>query len=153
MSEKDSVEIHVLSDPCNLCVVRAAVSAAADRFGLDEPARDKVVLAVDEAMTNVIRHGYKQRTDGAIDVTLSRVRDNGRSGIQVVIEDEVGPVDVERIARRSLDEVRPGGLGVNIIYESFDQVEYSPRPDAVGLKLTLRKYQPVPRAKESADRQ
>ena len=140
MPAKDSIEIRVLSDPCHLCVVRAAISAAADRGGLEEPERDKLVLATDEAMSNVIRHGYGGRTDSPIAVTLSKINENGRAGIQVVIEDESGTVDVSRIRRRSLDEVRPGGLGVNIIYDSIDEVDYAPRPGDVGLRLTLRQF-------------
>ena len=134
------IQIRLLSDPNLLCVVRAAVEAAAGKFGLGHEDSDRLELAVDEALTNVIRHGYGGRTDQSICVTLAPVRHEGAAGVEVVIEDESGKVDLDRIRGREFDEVKPGGLGVSIIREACDVCDYQQRSDGRGLRLMLRKF-------------
>ena len=134
------IQIRLLSNPHLLCVVRAAVEAAAGRFGLGHEESDRLELAVDEALTNIIRHSYGGRTDQPICVTLSPVDHDGAPGLEVVIEDESGPVDVATIRGRPLDDLKPGGLGVTIIREACDICEYQQRSDGRGLRLTLRKF-------------
>ena len=56
----------------------------------------------------------------------------------IVIEDEARQIDPAFIKGRELDDVRPGGLGVHIIREVMDVVEYESR-DGVGMRLTLFK--------------
>ena len=65
MANTEHILLRILSQPRYLCVVRAAEEMAATRMGLDTDDADRVVLAVDEACANVIRHGYRGR-DGAI---------------------------------------------------------------------------------------
>jgi serine/threonine-protein kinase RsbW len=54
-----------------------------------------------------------------------------------VLIDQGGPCNPELIRGRSLREVRPGGLGVHIIREVFDVVDYTPMES--GTRLTLEK--------------
>src|SRR5437870_1203577 len=51
------LELH--SDPEMLCVVRGAVQQLAEVAGLPEAECRSVTLAVDEALTNIIRHAYQ----------------------------------------------------------------------------------------------
>ena len=143
MTKDTPIAIRVTSEPRYLCVVRAAVEAAADRLGLSEDEAAKLVLAVDEAMTNTIRHGYQGQPGRPIWVTLSPVESDGgdrREGIEVVIEDETTGIDVSQIRPRPRDQSKPGGLGMHIIREAVDEARYEPRGDGPGLRLTLRKY-------------
>lgn len=134
------IQIRVDSDPKHLCVVRSAVETAAEIFGLAEGDGNKLVLAVDEAMTNIIRHGYHGKSDQPIWVTLSPVKQNGHVGIEVVIDDETEHVDPSAIKPKPMDPTRPGGLGVAIIQQSVDQCAYQCRSDGKGIRLTLRKF-------------
>jgi anti-sigma regulatory factor (Ser/Thr protein kinase) len=134
------IEIRIDSDPQFLCVVRSAVEKAAATFGLPQSDCDRLVLAVDEALTNIIRHGYGGRSDQPIWITLSPVHNNGAPGVEVVIDDETRDVDLQSIKARSLDQVRPGGLGVSIIQQSVDECAYQCRADSQGIRLTLRKF-------------
>ena len=52
------------SNPRFLSVVRAAVGELGVIFGLPDDECVGVTLAVDEALANVIRHAYKNRTIG-----------------------------------------------------------------------------------------
>ncbi len=139
---KPHVYMEVRSDPIYLSGARQLIAAIAQRLGFDEMACSQIALAVDEALCNVIRHGYDRATDRPIWVSVWPSRpapDEGvESGMLIVIEDEARQVDPAVIKGRDLDDVRPGGLGVHIIKEVMDEVEYEAR-DRQGMKLTLFK--------------
>ena len=94
-----------------------------------------MVLAVDEACQNVVRHAYGNKGDG--DMVIDLRREQGE--FQVLIRDFAAPVDVARIKPRELDDVRPGGLGVHFIREVMDRMDYLPPPDGQGNLLRLGK--------------
>jgi anti-sigma regulatory factor (Ser/Thr protein kinase) len=137
------VELRIVSQPRYLCVARAAIGAAVEKLGFDDGSCGQVMLALDEALANVMRHGYKGRTDGPIWVTFEPIDANGKLGFRIVIEDEAQQVDPEVIRGRDLEEVRPGGLGVHIIKKIMDKVEYT-RRDAGGMRLVMIKTAPRP---------
>jgi len=137
---RSDVELRILSQPRYLCVVRAAVEALAEKIGFDNEACGKIILCVDEAVTNVIRHGYKEQPDKPIVVRLNPVCEASRDGIEIVIEDECCSVDLSRIKPRALDDVRPGGLGTHIMSELMDVARFAHRSDGDGVQLTMRKY-------------
>ncbi len=120
-------------------MVRAAVEAAAVRLGLSEDAAGKVVLAVDEAASNVIRHGYGGRQDRPIWMRISPIDFEGNPAMEILIEDECQGVDLNKIKGRPLEEIRPGGLGVHIIQGVMDAVEYRHREDGAGISLRMVK--------------
>jgi len=135
------IRIELVSDPMYLCGARELVACIAHRVGFDDISCSKIALAVDEAMCNVIRHGYKRDTARPIWVTITPSRPEGErpGAIEVVIEDEAEQVDPERIVGRALDDVRPGGLGVHIMREVMDLVEYSKRePGGMRLRMVKR---------------
>jgi anti-sigma regulatory factor (Ser/Thr protein kinase) len=70
-----------------------------------------VILAVDEACANIIRHAYAGRTDGEIRISVHTRAD----GIEFLLVDQGLPADPSCFPERSLDEVRPGGLGLPLI--------------------------------------
>lgn len=92
-----------------------------------------IILAVDEACANIIRHAYKGRPDGSIIISCKERED----GIEFLLVDQGEPADTSRWHRRSLDEVRPGGLGLNLIYAVMDEVQY--RQGEGGNELVLAK--------------
>lgn len=144
MIERPHIRVEMLSNPLYLSGARELVAAVADRLGFSDEACGHIKLAVDEALCNVIRHGYDRRPDGPIWLTLQPLGpaccgDSGdTAGLQIVIEDEARQVDPEQIRSRDLDEVRPGGLGVHIISEVMDEVRYEKR-DGAGMRLTMLK--------------
>lgn len=129
------IELRFRSCPTNLAAVRGCVESLAASAGFGDEWRFRIVLAVDEALANVIRHGYCGRTDGEIHLRAS-IPPGG--GIRLEIEDECPTVDPASIRDRNLEEVRPGGLGWPIIRETFDRHEWRPRGD-VGMYLLLER--------------
>lgn len=69
-TEPPHVRVEMFSQPRYLSGARDLVSAVARRFGFDESACGQIALAVDEALCNIIRHGYDRRTDGRIWIML-----------------------------------------------------------------------------------
>jgi anti-sigma regulatory factor (Ser/Thr protein kinase) len=136
------LRLQMLSRPRLLAAARAMVSNVAQRLGFNEVECGQISLAVDEALCNVINHGYDRRPDGRIWLSVWAL-DEGRPGMRIVLEDEARQVDPATIQSRSLEDVRPGGLGVYIIREVMDEAVYECR-DGGGMRLTMIKRQPRP---------
>jgi len=95
-----------------------------------------MVLGVDEACTNIIRHAYELRDDQLIALSLE-IRDDC---VRMRLRDYGMQPPVEALhRRRQRDEViRPGGLGLMMIRNAFDQVDYILRRRGTELVLTKK---------------
>ena len=138
--EQGEIVIQITSEPRCFCVVRAAVEAAALVYDLGPFEAGQVKLAVTEALANVARHGYKGRPDQPICIKLAPAQNGQQRGLTIEIEDECLDVDLRQIKGRPLDEIRPGGLGVHIIREIMDHVEYRQRSNGHGVCLRMSKF-------------
>lgn len=111
-----------------LCVVRAALGQLTETLGFSPEECRAVVLAVDEALTNVIRHAYLGKPDRPIEASFRRIQVPGDAGLrdalEIVLTDSGVRVRGEELRGRSLDEVKPGGLGLHFIRESMDIIEF-----------------------------
>ena len=132
------IRLELRSNPIYLSGARELVSAVAKRLGFDDIECSKVALAVDEALCNIIRHGYDRAEDRPIWISLWPIDHDQPGGLRIVIEDEAKQVIPERMRGRDLADIRPGGLGVHIIREVMDEVEFAPRPD-IGMRVTMIK--------------
>ena len=117
------VALRVPSQPERLRLIRAVIAEAAQSSGCSQDCVRDIVLAVDEACQNVIRHAYGGDPNREIYLDIRLDEDH----IVFDIVDFAEPVDVEKIRPRSLDDVRPGGLGTHFIKECMDKTEYPPR--------------------------
>ncbi|MDX2133096.1 MAG: ATP-binding protein [Planctomycetota bacterium] len=139
MSERPDLRVEMVSNPRYLCALRELMISMSRQLDFTETQCSQIALAVDEAVTNIIRHGYAGRTDRPIVVAVMPFRDVARGeGVRIVIEDEARQVDPSTIRGRDLADIRPGGLGVHIIREVMDDVAYE-RRGAAGMRLTLVK--------------
>lgn len=157
------IRVEIRSNPLYLAGVRELVSNVAKRLGFPEESAGQIALAVDEALCNVIRHGYAKAPDrpiwlsmwpegGAWNGTAPTAGCGCGSNVQtqtmpdalkIVIEDEARQVDPSVIRSRDLDEIRPGGLGVHIIQTVMDQAVYERRAGS-GMRLTMTKKRVSP---------
>lgn len=167
IGEPPQIRLQLMSNPQYLSGARELVGAVAKRLGFADEACGKIALAVDEALCNVIRHGYGRETNRPIWVSIwpliepgeqvsaaaSKARGGGDtlpSALRIVIEDEARQVDPAVIRSRDLEEIRPGGLGVHIIKAVMDEVVYE-RREKVGMRLTMIKRR-TPEADDHMDR-
>jgi len=135
------IEIRLPADPEYLCVVRGAVEKVTEVSGLSSPESESVVLAVCEALSNVIDHSYGGRCSEPIIVTLGRrvAGPKQAAALAIVVRDFGKQVDPKRIKSRNLSDVKPGGLGVHIIRSVMDEVEYS-HARGGGMQLRMAKH-------------
>jgi len=147
MDADDLIRISIPSDSAYLALVRTLIDKAARLVGFAEDDVGQIVLAVDEACTNIIRHQYDGRPGERLDLGLRLDERAGR--IELTLRD-YGPVrDPELFRGRDLEEVRPGGLGLHIIRQVMDEVDYAPAP---GGGMQLRLVKAVTTARVSKDR-
>ena len=128
--------------PDCLSSIRHKVQAAAQAAGCSEEAAAEVVLAVDEACQNIIRHAYGGSGEVVLDMRLSPEAPYGKAALVVQLIDFAPPVDVDKIKSRPLDELRPGGLGVYFMLSVMDEVGFVPPPEGAGNLLRMIKAIP-----------
>lgn len=135
MAGRALLALEVQAQPEALRSVRGALTSALDRSGVSAEARDRLVLAVDEAMANVIRHAYGNSGHGRVRFTLTR----DRGMLRFRLRDFAPPVDPAQVKPRDLSVCRPGGLGINFIDETMDRWCLRPLPRGRGNVLTMCK--------------
>ena len=117
--------------------IREFVKSAAHNYALDEVPISDLILAVDEAVTNTIVHGYKGR-GGAIQVHFEF---DGAAAI-VRLRDEAPGFDpcsyLNMDLKDALEKDTPGGFGLHLIKKSVDELSYR-IPEEGGNELTLVK--------------
>lgn len=133
------IRICIRSVPAHLPVVRAAVEKACEAVGFDDRETARIVLSVDEALANIIRHAYEYADDKPIEMELSVLGREAPEGIEICLRDYGHRVDPSVIKPRDLDDFRPGGLGVHIIKECMDTVTYERPPDGGTLLRMVRR--------------
>jgi anti-sigma regulatory factor (Ser/Thr protein kinase) len=88
---------------------------------------DEILLAIDEAVQNIIRHAYEMKANQPIDVEIQKTKN-----FSIKIRDYGKQVELSSIAPRKLNEVRPGGLGVHFIRTICKNVKYEHAKDNKG---------------------
>ena len=128
------VKFAMPSDPRYLPVVRGAVAALAEAMGWDEAECRAITLAIDEALTNIIRHAYHERADGLIELECREDAD----GLEITLLDRGESPDRSKICAKEIGRAEPGGLGTHIIREVMDRVSYEVSPE--GNRFSAHKY-------------
>jgi anti-sigma regulatory factor (Ser/Thr protein kinase) len=140
MGKRKDFHLELTSDAEKLRDVRDAIRAWADEDGWEEHDIADIVLAVDEALTNVIRHSYGGEPGQRILVDVKAIDEPRRSAaIEIRIRDFGKQVPLDSIAGRDLADLRPGGLGVHIIHCVMEGARYRHMPDG-GTELYMKKY-------------
>jgi anti-sigma regulatory factor (Ser/Thr protein kinase) len=119
------VTFEMCSQARCLPIVRATVAQLAAMVGWNETESRCITMAVDEALTNVIRHAYHGRSDARIELHCHA----GEDQLEIRIRDTGDPPDRSQICAREVGCDRIGGLGTHIIREVMDTVSYESRRD------------------------
>jgi anti-sigma regulatory factor (Ser/Thr protein kinase) len=138
-------KLAFLGDTCELASVRRTVREFFHGCGIGECEAELMVVAIDEACTNVIRHAY-HKACRPVRLSLEHHPDGT---LEIILRDYGTPCDPAKIRGRALGRFRPGGLGVHLIRRAFDEVSYLPQPR--GTRLVMRKFpsgEPLPDTKK-----
>ena len=93
-----------------------------------------MVLGIDEASSNVIRHAYNSATTERIILSCEHVG----GSIRFTLRDFGNPADPAALEGRPQDTLEPGGLGLHFIRRVFDSVDYRARKPGTELVLLKR---------------
>jgi len=87
-----------------------------------EEGKDELVLAIAEAAQNIVKHAYKDNQD-TTDKMQIKISFNSNK-LEIGFFDKGKPVIEENIKHRSLDDIKPGGLGTYFIQQIMDEVVF-----------------------------
>lgn len=108
----------------NLDAMREFVGQAARDSGMDEDEVYQVILAVDEACSNIIQHAYCETVEGNIEITCNITPE----GLKVILRDHGKPFDPSKIPAPNLCpdvKKRPvGGMGLHIMRNLMDEIVF-----------------------------
>jgi sigma-B regulation protein RsbU (phosphoserine phosphatase) len=121
--------------PEELHGVREVVARACETCNCEQSLSTDLIIAVGEACQNVVRHAYKGRETG--EATLEIYCKDGI--LEFYLLDSAPPVDQNKVKPKWPEELAPGGLGICLIHDIMDEVEYLPAPAARGNLLRMVK--------------
>lgn len=117
--------------------MRNFVQQTAESLDVDSRLVEDVVLAVDEAVTNIILHGYKGQP-GWIELVVQRENNT----LTVRLRDQAPQFNPTAVAEPDLtlplEKRKPGNLGIYLMKKMVDFVVYEPGSQG-GNQLTLIK--------------
>ncbi len=131
--------LALYSNPRVLSAVRGAVERLTETLGFPAVECRSITRAVDEALTNIVRHSYGNRLDQPIAMyfrTAQRQHDGQvQNGLEILLCDRGPAVDPSKFQGRPLEEIRPGGLGLHFIQQAMDTVEFNRKGPTNRLRL------------------
>jgi len=105
----------------NLKKIRATIKDFLKIYEVDLKIIKNIQLAVDEAVTNIIKHAYKGENKNNI-IKIELELKNKKFLIHLY--DNGIKVNKNNIKPRSLDNIKPGGLGTYFIDQLMDETKY-----------------------------
>src|SRR5690554_3908037 len=111
----DFIEMKVPAKPEYVGVIRLTVSGLANRLGFSYEEIEDLKVAISEAVTNAVKHAYKENETGEVTVGFGlyedrleiMIADYGGSFDLKSIKEDIGPYD-ENVPVRNMKE---GGFG------------------------------------------
>ncbi len=120
--------LKVKSRTENLSSIRDFVSSAASEVNISKDVIENIILAVDEACTNIIKHAYKYSPDGEIIIKIKP----SKSKFEIKILDYGLTFEPDKIPEPDLQKYyrqrRVGGLGIYLMRTLMDEVKFSTVP-------------------------
>ena len=115
-----TLKLQFPSDPKFLSLLRSLIGSAAKMVGFGEKEVGNLQLAVDEAVTNIIRHSLKNDFGRTIEAELVL----GERALEVMFRDDGEPAGKDDLKPKEPSPNRPGGLGLYLMHECMDKVSY-----------------------------
>lgn len=141
MSESRKQILSIRADYALLAQLRDFVRHAGTEVGLSDEERDKLVLAIDEAATNIITHVAKHEHHG-IDCWCTLDSDEHLIVCELVYEadvefDPISAPQPDEIMKR-VQEFKRGGYGLFLMHTLVDSIEYRREGDRNIIRLVKK---------------
>jgi anti-sigma regulatory factor (Ser/Thr protein kinase) len=117
-----------------LTVIRHTIGSLTAILGWNDSESHAITLAVEEALTNKIRHAYGYRPEGRIQFQFR----TEPGALVFQLTDQGEPPDPAKICARERDSLQPGGFGTHIMKDVMDQVVYRTTEEGNHVILTKR---------------
>lgn len=131
--------LKVKSRTENLSQIRDFINSAASEVNLSKDIVENIILAVDEACTNIIKHAYKYSPNGEI---LINVKPSASKFVVSIIDNGIS-FEPETIPEPDLQKYyrqrRVGGLGIYLMKTLMDDVKYVSKPGKYNEVLLTKK--------------
>jgi len=118
-------KLKVSADTKNLVTIASFIEKVLRHKHLESDIVEEVLVAVDEAATNVIKHSYKSKPEGYLRIILK----TNKSKIEVSIFDSGNIFDPKKVPMpdlsRDLGKRQLGGMGMFLMKKFMDDVTYS----------------------------
>lgn len=119
-------ELSIPNDTKYLATVREAIFDLIARSDFPGDDVNRIVLAVDEAVANIIEHAYHDQPNGEMEIGLTLHADAEK--FEVIVADAGRQFDPHGVGTPNMEEhVRLGkksGLGIFLMRKIMDQVSY-----------------------------
>ncbi|MCP4020731.1 MAG: ATP-binding protein [Desulfobacteraceae bacterium] len=129
-------QLQVASHPKHLKDIRNLLKKITAAGNLSQVASDSIILAVDEACSNIIRHSYNNDPGGKIELFFNL--DAKRLSIRIV--DYGTPCSPKILKPKVTEELQPGGLGIQIIHQVMDSVTYDFNDKDKNVLLMIKEF-------------
>ncbi len=133
--QKHTSSLVIHSQTHRLKEVREFVAEQAQLHGFQEDDINKIVIAVDEACTNIIKHGYRFAENETIKIQINR----SGNEFEILITDHGKKFDPSSVAvpnmQEYLSQYHRGGLGIYLMKRIMDKVEFSFQQQTNTLRL------------------
>jgi serine/threonine-protein kinase RsbW len=123
------------------------IEGLAARYGIPASVQSAIDLCLEEALSNVIRHGYAGVDDRSVTVRFTMPSEGC---FRFVIEDEAplfNPLEAPELPALSpTEECRVGGQGIRFLRHFANVLEYEPTTTGNRLTMTFSDSRSGPRA-------
>ncbi len=127
-------ETVVLDSEAKQCApFREKLRALLIKAAFDDKTAGGIVLAADEALTNIIRHAYGGKS-GRVEIDVRDFSDR----MEITFRDHGQKFDPTQLPEPELPPTKGGGLGVYFMKQLMDKVEYDGK--GPGNRLVLTKF-------------
>lgn len=120
---------------CQLKHIRHKTQQVVEQVGFDAKCCQEIILSMDEAITNIIRHAYKGMDDGEIELEIKQQNKT----LVFYLRDFAPEVYDSTIRPRDLSNPLPGQMGINFIDSVMDSWEFATPKDGYGNLLIMKK--------------
>lgn len=132
------VKLRIPSRPIFLRKTREVIDEICSRAGFSSRKTHELKLAINEAIANIIEHGYKNDPDKVIYLYFLIIPDR----LEVIIRDFAPKPDPEKLKHRDLSELEDRGLGIFFMKNFVDHMTYD-FSNEVGTQLKFIKYKHI----------
>lgn len=133
-------KIEVSAETSNLLIIREQLSQFLKEINFDDERVLKILLVVDEFITNIIKHSFHEDSSKSIRIEVVSTIDQ----VTIEIYDDGDVFDVLDYKTSTIEEhiknPHKGGLGIPFMKLFADSIEYFPKSEKSGTNITIFKF-------------